>query len=58
MDNFSTLPKVMGILWWLMIVLVCTVIFFPGWPGQNVKEMNNSQYIPTKYFAVLINLGP
>ena len=35
MDNYFTMPKVIGVLG--------TEGFGPGWPGQNFKEIDNSQ---------------
>ena len=43
MDNYFTLPKVMAMLREFMIGVVGTARFRPGWPGQNVKEIDNTQ---------------
>ena len=43
MDNYFTLPKVMAMLREFMIGVVGTARFRPGWPGQNVKEIDDRQ---------------
>ena len=46
MEKYFTFPKVMSILWEFMIGVVCTEIFCPGWPGQDIKRIDDMQ---TKY---------
>ena len=43
MDNYFTLPKVMAMLREFMVGVVGTARFRPGWPGQNVKEIDDTQ---------------
>ena len=43
MDNYFTFPKVMKMLREFMIGVVGTVRFLPVWPGQNVKEIDDTQ---------------
>ena len=43
MDNYFTLPKVMHMLRSYGIGCVGTARFRPGWPGQNIKEIDEKQ---------------
>ena len=42
-DNYFTLPKVIKMLREFMIGVVGTERFRPGWPGQNGKEIDDTQ---------------
>ena len=43
MDNYFTLPKLMEMLCDFMIGFLGTTRFRPGWPGQNGKEIDDTQ---------------
>ena len=42
-ENYFTLPKVMSMSREFMIVVLGIERFRPGWPGQNVKEIDDTQ---------------
>ena len=43
MDNNFTLKKLLTVLQEFVLGVVGTARFCPGWPGQNCKEIENSQ---------------
>ena len=43
MGNYFTLSKVMAMLQEFIIGVIGTARFHPWWPGQNVKEIDDTQ---------------